>query len=82
MDMSVSHFTIEAPARSGLSSEVIKLDMLPSHGESESGIGLYDLLDLLKAVNPKYTCDEGLDLEASDYSRIFLLFERLKHLAG
>ncbi|MCE5273049.1 hypothetical protein LLH00_17365 [bacterium] len=80
MDMSIGHFTIEAPAGAGLSSEVIKLDMLPRNGDKE--IGIYDLLDLLKVVDPKYTCDNGLDLEVSDYSRIFLLFERLKHLAG
>ncbi len=82
MDMSVSHFTIEAPRIPGLSSEVIKLDLIPGHSDSEHELELYDLLDLLQILDPKNSPENRLDLDTSDCSGVFRLFDLLKHLAG
>lgn len=82
MDMSVSHFTIEAPRIPGFSSEVIKLDLVPGRSGTEQSIELYDLLDLLKVLDSRNTLDDRLDLDSSDYSGIFRLFDLLRHLAG
>lgn len=82
MDMSVSHFTIEAPRIPGLSSEVIKLDLAPWRSDSDRSVELYDLLDLLQILDPKSKPENSLDLDTSDCSGVFRLFDLLKHLAG
>jgi hypothetical protein len=82
MDMSVSHFTIEAPRIPGLSSEVIKLDLIPGRSGPDRNIELFDLLDLLQIMDQRNNVQNSLDLDTSDCSGVFRLFDLLKHLAG
>lgn len=82
MHADILHFTVGPLSVGGPSSEVVKLDLLPSGGFSDQGIGLYDLLDLMRVLGRHNSLPAALDLNSSDFSDIFQLFETLKQLAG
>ena len=82
MDVGVSHFTISPIQLGASSSEVVKLDLSPRVGSPDQQIDLYDLFDLMKVIGRHNSLPAALDLNSSDYSDIFQMFEMLKHLAG